>query len=101
MLLIAALIIAVVVILSVLSPFFLGEGGALASAAAENSPEVVRRVKEAIVRRYLAEEQAFEANQIPRRSWEARKRFLQNRYLDAARRLDFLSYMEKMEKAGR
>ncbi len=85
-----AIAVAVGVLLIVLSPFWVGAGGSLQAASTESSPERLQQVKSALLRRYLVEEKAAAAGQLTTREWQARQQFLTNRYLDAARRLDYV-----------
>lgn len=92
---ILAAITGVLALIIVGLPFFVGPGGALASAASENSPKRLESIKQAIVKRYLEEQKFFENKTISARVWETRKNFLIKRYVDAARRLDFLTHLGK------
>lgn len=74
----------------VLVPFVAGSGGTLASAQTLNSPEQLEQVKQAVIKRYLEDEAAFHDKAINRFMWDRRRLYLVNRYIDAARRLDFL-----------
>jgi hypothetical protein len=85
-----AISIALVGIVLAIYPFLFGQGGALASASYDNSAESLRRTKRAILERYLSEEKSFADKQISERTWQSRKQLLTNRYIDAARWLDFV-----------
>jgi hypothetical protein len=87
--------VGIVLVSVLLAPFFAGPGGLLQSAASINSPEKLAGLKEALLRRYLADEAAFKAGQLSALAWQQRKTFLSNRYIDAARRLDFLEHAPK------
>ncbi len=86
-----AFIVATIAILIILSPMVIGKGGQLAAASSLNSPERLQATKKAILARYLEDEKAFEANKINRLAWEQRKQYLRNRYIDTARRLDYIN----------
>lgn len=85
-------------IIVILSPFIRGEGGLLAPSAQENSAAKLDRVKVAILKRYVVDEMASQNGEISKRTWEERKKFLTNRYVDAAKRLDYLQHLQKGAK---
>lgn len=89
--LLASLVVSLVVIVFVLSPFFVGKGGKLASASAISEPKKLEGLKNAILKRYLQEEKAAELGDISEAQWKNRSKILKNRYLDVAKRLDFLT----------
>ena len=89
--LVVSLIVSLVVIIFVLSPFFMGKGGKLASAAAINDPEKLKGLKQAILKRYLQEEHAAKEGDLSEAQWHNRSKLLKNRYLDVSKRLDFLT----------
>jgi hypothetical protein len=93
---ILSILTGIVVIAVIVTPFFFGRGGLLAAAATQSSPEKLKVLQEAVVERYLRDQQAFQAKEIGERAWRDRKKFLLNRYVDAARRLD---YLEKIQSA--
>ena len=83
----------------VLLPFFVGRGGRLVASSSINSPKRLLRLKKAVLERYLADEAAYEAGHLPKRSWQGRRQFLSNRYIDASRRLDFLTNLQDRQSA--
>lgn len=85
-----AVAIGVALIVVVLAPFFVGAGGLLAAGASINSPEKLRAMKAAILHRFLADEEAHKSGSMSNLAWNRRKAFLINRYVDCARRSDFL-----------
>lgn len=91
-------IISLVAVLVVLSPLFLGKGGTLASASSLNSPERLVAIKNAILKRYIEDERSFEEKKINKLIWEQRKQYLSNRYIDAARRLDYINDLLAAQK---
>ena len=100
--LIFAGLLSVCVMALVLSPFVLGPGGHLATAASVNSPERLEAIKNAILERYLEDERAFQEKRITKIAWDQRKAYLTNRYIDAARRLDFIqNVMAEQNGKGR
>lgn len=82
--------IGIVLICVVLSPFMMGPGGMLAPGSSINSKEQLDALKQAVLKRYLEDEAAFKAGNLSRIAWDKRRNFLVNRYVDAARRRDFL-----------
>ena len=83
-------LIGVALIATLLMPFFGGAGGVLASAALVRDPDQLESLKTQILKRYLDDEAAFKRGEVSAATWQKRQDFLTNRYLDAARRLDFL-----------
>lgn len=92
---IVALVIAALLLAAVLSPFFVRESRVLSHGSSINSPETLRSLKDQLVRRMVEEEQAHRAGSLSDSAWNKRKQFLVNRYIDAARRLDFLEKVAK------
>lgn len=77
-------------IIAILSPFWLGEGGMLVSASTITDPEKAAKLKKAVLKRYLVDEEAFKGGAISSNEWNQRRQFLTNRYIDLSRRLDFI-----------
>ncbi|MCX6110543.1 MAG: hypothetical protein NTZ90_13175 [Proteobacteria bacterium] len=87
----ATVAIGVLLLTALLMPFWLGRGGLLQASASVNSQAQLLALKDALLKAYLKDELAFTAGALPARSWHQRRDFLTNRYIDAARRLDFLA----------
>ena len=85
-----ATVVSLLTLAAVLSPFFIGKGGQLAAAASVNSPERLEAIKRTILERYIEDEKAYEEKRLSRLAWEQRRLYLSNRYIDTARRLDFI-----------
>ena len=85
-----AIFVSLLAVLAVVLPFFWGPGGILAAAATEDDPKVLEDAKLLIARRWSKDEAAFLRQEISSREWEMRKELLTNRFLDTARRLDFI-----------
>ena len=83
--------VSLALLISVLSPFWLGKGGLLLPASTLNDPEKARRLKKTVLTRYLSDENAFREGAISKSEWNQRRQFLTNRYIDLSRRLDFLT----------
>ena len=90
MVVVVAACVAFAVIIAILSPFWLGRGGPLESCAAMTRPEQAEAAKDLVVEQFKQGEKALADGLISSYEWERRRRFLEGRYLDAARRLDFL-----------
>ena len=90
-----AVVVGVILLLIVLAPFFVGEGGALEASAALDDVEKVEAVKTAFLRRYLKEEEAAKEGLISEGIWKKRKQLLIGRYLDVARRGDMLQFANR------
>jgi hypothetical protein len=93
-------ILSVVCAAIIISPLFLARDGALASASSLNSPERLLATKNAILKRYIEDEKTFEDKKISKIVWEQRKQYLSNRYIDAARRLDYINDLIATQKKG-
>ncbi len=90
MLLVFSIGLSVLALLVILSPFVFARDGRLQAAASVNSPEKLEAVKLSILKRYLEDEKSFHEKKIMKITWDQRKAYLTNRYIDAARRLDYL-----------
>jgi hypothetical protein len=93
--------ISVFAVLIILAPFFFGKGGHLQAAASINSLDRLEAIKESILKRFLEDERAFEEKRISKMAWEQRRQYLSNRYIDAARRLDYLQNLAKEQAAAK
>lgn len=85
-----SLIVSVIALLGLMLPFFFGEGGHLVTAASINSEDVLVKMRQEILERYIEDEKAFHDKLISKASWQQRQRFLTLRYLDISRRLDYI-----------
>lgn len=85
--------------LIVLLPFFVGKGGQLQAASSINSLDKLEAIKTSILKRYLEDERAFEEKRLTKLAWDQRKSYLSNRYIDAARRHDYLKSIVAESKA--
>lgn len=90
-----AVIIALLLLAVVMSPFFVKESRVLSHGSSINSPETLRSLKDQLVRRLVEEEEAHRSGSLSDGAWNKRRQFLVNRYIDAARRLDFLEKVAK------
>ena len=72
-------------------PFFVGGTTQLVACAAINDRAKLKAWQEEIIKRYLADEAAWQAGQISAAAWHKRRIFLTNRYVDVCRRLDYLA----------
>lgn len=81
-------------------PFFAGRGGFLAAAGTINDPARLESMKAAIVARYVNEEVVFGNGDLSLREWTRRQEYLRHRYIDVARRLDFLKRAGKGSGSG-
>jgi hypothetical protein len=87
-----AVLIGLLVVTALVVPFFRGPGGQLQAGASVNSPARLRAMKDAVIERFLEDEQAAKNGDLSPLAWEKRKAFLSHRYIDAARRLDFVEH---------
>lgn len=93
-----AIVITALLILIVFAPFFVGSGGYLQEANSINSVERLEALREALLLRYLQDEDSFKQGNLSERAWNKRKEYLTNRYIDVTRRSDFLSRMNHESK---
>ena len=100
MLLALALTTATLALILLLAPFFVGTGGQLAASSAVQNAETLQVLREAILTRYLDDESAFAQQLISASAWQRRQTFLNNRYIDTVRRLDFLTGTQLHVKEG-
>ena len=88
-----AIAITIFAALVILSPFWIGSGGRLQASASINSIEQLAAVKLSILKRFIEDERAFKEQRISKMAWDQRRQFLSNRYIDSARRSDYLSHL--------
>ncbi|MGE0172333.1 MAG: hypothetical protein AB7T49_06095 [Oligoflexales bacterium] len=91
-------IIAAVAVSVVVSPFFLGQGGVLQVASVTANLQELESMKNAILKRFVEEEEAFEKKVVSSRTWRKRRDFLIYRYIDTVRQLDHLKYSKSHQK---
>jgi len=84
------LAISLVLALVLLAPFFSKDASALSQGSSINDPKLLQSLKDSLVKRYIDEDAAFKRGSLSALAWEKRRAFLVNRYVDAARRLDYL-----------
>lgn len=88
---------ALLLLICICSPFWLGLGGKLESAAAFDDLDKLEIAVGRVLDRYLAEEKAQRENDLSLSEWNQRKLFLTNRYIDLKRRHDYLaSHRDKL-----
>lgn len=97
---ILAIVMVVALILLLIAPFFFYKGEALQEASSVNSIGKLEGMKESLLKRYLDDEEAHRKKLISDNVWQNRKRFLTARYLDAARRLDYLKHLKELQSKG-
>lgn len=83
--------LAVVIVLILFYPFFFGPGSRLEYGSTTNSVEVLRTLKREAIETFLIEEDAFNQGQLSPQAWLGRQKFLMGRFIDASRRLDYIS----------
>lgn len=88
------IVISLITVAIVAIPLWFFPSEKLEASATENSVEKLEKVKKAVLRRYVEEEAVHADSNVAKVVWEQRKNFLINRYLDAARRLDYLAYVD-------
>jgi hypothetical protein len=96
MTLVVSIVTAALVVMVVLSPFFVGRGGALQAGSSVDSANDLLKIKSALLERYLADEKDFLEGRMNRLVWQQRRQFLVNRYVDTVRRLDYVQHLASM-----
>ena len=89
-LILASAVIGLVFLLIVLAPFFYGEGGSLQDASVTDSVGDLQVRQDAILRRWISDEQSAAKGEISPVEWTQRQRYLTSRYVDSTRRLAWL-----------
>lgn len=90
MILIAA-ILSCCCLIVILWPFFDSKGGVLSEGFFETSADIVEKKMALIVARYVQDEQDFKDHKLSNFEWKSRQSFLMNRYVDLARRYEFIN----------
>ena len=85
------MVVALALLMLVTLPFFLGGETQLVSCAVINDHSKLNAWREEIIKRYLADEDAWRRGLLSARAWRKRRIFLTNRYVDVCRRLDHLA----------
>jgi hypothetical protein len=85
-----AIVWSIILILILISPFFVGRGGVLQESSSINSVERLESLRHALLKRFLQDEGSFKRGELSARSWEKRRSYLTNRYVDVTRRSDYL-----------
>lgn len=83
-----------------LSPFFWVKKRQLQDASSVNSIGKLEQIQEALLKRYIEDEQAHREKRISKSVWKRRKAFLTGRYIDATRRHDYLIHLQSLKKSG-
>ncbi len=86
----ASIATSVVLLLVIIYPLFFTKNELLTEATGEASLEGVRKLKKALLDKYLEEEQLFEEKELNALVWKQRQQYYINRYIDASRREDYL-----------
>jgi hypothetical protein len=89
-LLLVCSVISSLVVIIVLIPFFVGEGGVLQDASASDSVADLQLRQTSILNRWLKDEAASGEGEISATEWKLRQRYLTSRYVDCARRVAWI-----------
>ena len=92
-----AILVIMILVIALMCPFFFIKGESLQDASSVNSVEKLESIKASLLKRYLEDEGAHRQKLISDGVWQRRKRFLTTRYIDAARRLDYLKHLKKLQ----
>ena len=92
-----AAILSIITVVILFLPFFTGSGGSLQAASAVDSIDSLEAMKSAILERYLDDEKAYTTKQISKITWQQRRAYLVNRYVDTVRRIDYLNFISSPE----
>ncbi|MCX6116698.1 MAG: hypothetical protein NT027_04095 [Proteobacteria bacterium] len=86
-----SIFISIAGLIIVLLPFFQGPGGRLENASYLDSVDVLEKRQNAIVERWKVEHKNHMEGFLSAREWRLRKTYLTNRYVDVARRIDWMN----------
>ncbi len=92
--------ISLILLIVLVAPFFAKDASALSQGSSINDPNLLKSLKDSLVKRYIDEDAAFKRGSLSALAWEKRRLFLVNRYVDAARRLDYLEKISNLTAAG-
>jgi hypothetical protein len=92
--------ISLVLILVLVTPFFAKDTSALSQGSSINDPKILQALKDSLVKRYIDDDAAHKRGSLSALAWEKRRLFLVNRYVDAARRLDYLEKISEVNASG-
>ncbi len=92
--------ISLVLVIVLLTPFFAKDTSALSQGSSINDPKLLKSLKDSLVKRYIDDDSAFKRGSLSALTWNKRRLFLVNRYIDAARRLDYLEKISDVNVAG-
>ena len=95
--LLICVLISIVVMVIVLAPFFVGKGGRLAPASSINDVTQLQTIQKNIIQRFISEEKSFGEGSINEATWKRRREFLESKYIDVTRRIDFLHKMQERQ----
>ncbi len=85
-----AFILSMIAFIVVVVPLFWGPQQPLQPGSTQDSPQVLEALQEQILDRYLEAERQHASKDVGEREWRARREFLQRRYIDITRRLDYV-----------
>ncbi len=94
------LFISLLVIVLCLYPIIRGHELELSPSAASIDPVQLEKQAKQLVDRFIHEEKLFKSGQISRYTWRSRQAYLENCYVDVARRLDLLTLRNSVDKAN-
>ena len=82
------LLTSLLLVIVLISPFFLGSGGMLSYTSTIRDLGKLQREKSSILREFLRDEACANKGEISDRVWMKRQSFLFHRYADIARQID-------------
>ena len=94
----ASIVTCTVLVLIIVYPLFFTKNELLTEATGEGSLDGVRKLKVALLKKYIEEEQLFEAKELNSIVWKQRQQYYMNRYIDASRREDYLKALSEESK---
>ncbi len=90
MIIFCSILTMLLIFMLVLLPFLVGRGGQLSKTSLIYDVEECSALKKRILEQFVKEEKSFQEGSITSFEWAKRQTFLRGRYLDIARRIDFL-----------
>jgi hypothetical protein len=98
MLILLAVLLSFAAVVAVLAPFWLTENAQLDMSSTITDLQQGLQMRQAIIATYVREEVQQQSGQLLRWEWDKRRDFLQNRYLDIARRIEYLQWQQRQKE---
>ncbi len=90
-LVIVCIVLSVLIAVLLLWPFFAGDGGILQDASTSDDIDTLKLREQAILERWLRDEEAAARGEISATEWRQRQAYLTSRFVDVSRRISWLN----------